>query len=140
VIEQPFFGHWTLTVSGRNDRTRFRLVGTDAVDGIYLPAAQPFVLEANGAEWRMIGERLPRDSPQWEPLEPITSSAWDPQLGLVRQLRWFYSFSLASPAGGLPTLVSISRTIVDCRSHDPDLAAVPTPPPPDFSVPERNHG
>ena len=133
---ERFFGHWTLTVSGRNSRVRLILRGTDEVDGIYLPPAQPFVLEANGTEWWMSGERLPRDSEEWEWVAPWTSSAWDSQLGLTRQLRWAYSFSSGAEPGHL-ALVSMHRIVVDCWSHDPDLAAIPTPDPPEFTVPEK---
>lgn len=134
--EDRFFGHWTLTVSGRGSRVRLLLSGTDGVDGVYLPSSQPFVLEADGAEWRMSGERLPRDSEMWESLEPRTASAWDPQVGLTRQFRWDYSFSTGADPGFTP-LVSRHSIVVDCRSHHPDLAAVPTPDPPEFTVPKK---
>jgi hypothetical protein len=133
---ERFFGHWTLTVSGRGSRIRLLLSGTSEVDGIYLPTSQPFVLEAVGDEWRMSGERLPRDSDQWEWLKPTTASAWDPQVGLTRQFRWDYSFSTGAEPGFTP-LVSRHQIIVNAWSHDPDLAAVPTPDPPEFSVPEK---
>jgi hypothetical protein len=135
--EERFFGHWTLTVTGRGSRVRLVLSGTDEVDGFYLPdTTQPFVLEASGAEWRMSGERLPRDSAAWKWLQARTASAWEPQIGLTRDIRWGYSYSSGADPGHI-ALVSMHRVTVNCRSHDPDLAAIPTPDPPEFTVPEK---
>lgn len=135
--EERFFGHWTLTMTGRGSRVRLVLSGTDEVDGFYLPyTTQPFVLEASGAEWRMSGERLPRDSVEWEWLPSTTASAWDPHFGLTRDIRWGYSYSSGAAPGHVP-LVSMHRLTVACRSHDPHLAVIPTPDPPEFTLPEK---
>ena len=70
-MEETFYGPWTITVSGRGSRVRAILTGTDSVDGVYMVAAQPYVVEATGEVWKVRGERMPLGSSVWEVFDVV---------------------------------------------------------------------
>lgn len=134
-MPEELYGRWTLTITGRGDRVKVVLAGTKDADGEYQAASQPYEVIVDGDRWTVSGERLAFGTAAWTPFTPLRSSTWDLQLGLVRQLRWSYRHVMQAEPGAT-SLVSRHDVFLTCRSHDPLLAAVPTPAPPDFTLPD----
>ncbi|MGH3459400.1 hypothetical protein [Aeromicrobium sp.] len=131
-MQEKFYGPWTIQVSGFGPRLRFRLTGTDSSDGFHIAESQPYVLDVTGDAWTFLGQSSKFGDNDWARASGERTRTFHPSLGLT--LRVFYDF-LALSDHSLHPIAIPNELLLDCVCRDPELAPVPAPPPPDFTVP-----
>jgi hypothetical protein len=129
-MDERFFGHWRITVIGRDSMlsNRFLVSGSDRSDGTYPPDVGTSV-EVSGQGWQ-INMEWSDDGQTWRPSRVRQSASYSAGQGLVRIL---------SADDGDPTTADqdFNDLVLSCRNLDPQLnPRIPADPFFDFIITE----
>jgi hypothetical protein len=133
-VTQRFFGPWLIRAKTEPSHffERFVIASSDAADGVYELADQapPLDLSVTGSEWT-IGFEARLESTDWFPYDPVRSTRFDPDHGLVVTLS---TEMVIKPEDGFDVFAHLMT--VRLRSTDPVLSPSHTPNPFNFSLPK----